>query len=54
MSTPTLLGTLVGVGAVVIGIFTGAWIVAWVVFMVAAVGWVTLALRDLIQRRRAT
>ncbi len=54
MSTPTLLGTLVGSAAVMIGIVTGAWIVASVVFMVAIIGWIALALRETIQRRRTT
>jgi len=54
MSTPALLGTLVGIGAVVIGVATGGWWVPSIVLLVAIIGWVALALRDVIQRRRAT
>ena len=42
-----------GVAAIVIGLITGAWVVASVVFIVAIIGWIAFALRDVIQRRRA-
>jgi hypothetical protein len=54
VSTPTLLGTLVGISAVVIGVATGSWWVASIVLSVAIIGWIAFAVRDMVKRRRAT
>jgi hypothetical protein len=54
-STPTILGLLVGIAAIVITYVAGVPVLG-VVLIVALVGWAAFALRDLvraIRRRRA-
>jgi hypothetical protein len=51
-STPTILGLLVGIAAIVIAFVTGVPDVMGVVLIVAVVGWVTFAARDLVRAIR--